>query len=91
MVRARGSLVLVAVVATVLAGQAAAGPGRPGGAATRVVVAGETLSSVAASLGVSVSSLAKANGITDVNRLRAGSRLVVPGKAPARPRAVPRR
>lgn len=72
-----------------LAGLVAAallGPLAPATAAsaTRTVARGETLSAVAASLGVSVTALARANGITDVHRIRAGRRLVVPGPA-ARP------
>lgn len=63
--------------------------------ATRRVNPGETLSGVAASLGVSVANLAQVNGITDVHRIRAGDRLVVPrrgtkppaGTAPAAPAA----
>ncbi|MGH9177483.1 MAG: LysM peptidoglycan-binding domain-containing protein, partial [Acidimicrobiales bacterium] len=47
-------------------------------AGTRTVAAGETLSGVAASLGVSVTALAHANGITDIHRVRAGRSLVVP-------------
>ena len=52
-------------------------------AGTRTVAAGETLSGVAASLGVSVTALAQANGITDIHRVQAGRRLVVPAKGRA--------
>ena len=52
----------------------------PASAGTRTVAAGETLSGVAASLGVSVAALAQANGIADVHRIQAGRRLVVPAK-----------
>ena len=64
--------------------------------ATRVVQRGETLSAVATSLGVSVADLARANGIRDVHRVRAGQRLVVPagggvGRVPEQLRALPDR
>ena len=47
-------------------------------AGTRTIAKGETLSGVAKALGVSVSSLAQANGIADIHKVRAGDRLVVP-------------
>ena len=46
-----------------------------------MVSRGETLSEVAGRLGVSVSDLARANGVTNPDRIRAGRRLVVPGGA----------
>lgn len=46
-----------------------------------VVSRGETLSEVAGRLGVSVSDLARANRVTNPDRIRAGRRLVVPGGA----------
>ena len=73
----RPVLALVGVVATVSAAQA--GAGRPATQGVYRVGQGETLSAVAARLGVSVSALAEANAITDVHRVRAGARLVVPG------------
>ncbi len=54
-------------------------PARRSGA--HVVSRGETLSELAGRLGVSVSDLARANGITNPDRIRAGRRLVVPGGA----------
>ena len=54
-------------------------PARRSGA--HVVSRGETLSEVAGRLGVSVSDLARANGVTNPDRIRAGRRLVVPGGA----------
>lgn len=48
---------------------------------TYIVKSGDTLSAIAARLGVSVKALATANGIVDVNRLRVGARLRVPGAA----------
>lgn len=70
-------MVVAGLMGVALAGQA--GTGAAG--ATRVVERGETLSAVAKSLGVSVADLAQANGIADVNRIRAGRRLVIPGPA----------
>lgn len=54
------------------------------------VVAGETLSEIAARYGVSVAALAEANGIADVHHIRAGEALAVPpggAGAPAAPSA----
>lgn len=86
--RLRALASLAGVAATLLAGQAAAAPARPA-AATRVVARGETLSALAAALGVSVADLAAANGIADVHRVRAGMRLVVPGRGAVPPAAAP--
>ncbi|MEW5728188.1 MAG: LysM domain-containing protein [Pseudomonadota bacterium] len=44
---------------------------------------GDTLSKIAARHGVSVEDLAKANGITDPNRIRAGQSLTIPGQFPS--------
>lgn len=79
--RLRGAVVLVALVGVALGGQAGSGAA----AGTRVVERGETLSGLAKSLGVSVDELARANGITDVNYVRAGRRLSLPGSAAAVP------
>ena len=49
----------------------------PGG--THVVQSGQTLSSIAGRYGVSASSIAKANGISDPNRIRIGQTLTIPG------------
>lgn len=46
---------------------------------------GDTLSKIAARHGVSAEELAKANGITDPNRIRAGQSLTIPGQAPQAP------
>jgi len=69
-------------------GAGAAGDTRPdpGGAAaprTHVVQPGESLSRIAARYGVSVADLVTANGITDPNRVLAGSRLRLDPAAPA--------
>lgn len=47
--------------------------------ATVTVAPGDTLGAIAARSGTSVAALARANGISDPNRVRAGRRLVVPG------------
>lgn len=52
------------------------GGGTPGGSHT--VQSGQTLGSIAARLGVSVSALASANGITDPRRLQVGQKLTIP-------------
>lgn len=49
----------------------------PGG--THVVQSGQSLSSIASRYGVSASSIATANGITDPNRIRVGQKLTIPG------------
>lgn len=53
----------------------------PRAAKVHVVAAGENLSSIAARHGVSVSSLVRASGISDPNRIREGMRLAVPATA----------
>lgn len=57
---------------------AAAAP--PGGRA-HTVARGETLSHIAARQGLTVSAIAAANGIGDVHRIRAGSRITLPDAA----------
>ena len=54
-----------------------------GGSAAYTVQPGDTLSGIASRLGVSVTDLARANGIGDPNRVVAGRSLSVPGSAPA--------
>lgn len=49
----------------------------PGG--SHVVQAGQALSGIASRYGVSASALARANGISDPNRIRAGQTLTIPG------------
>lgn len=79
----RSALPAVVVLGLLGAGQAGARPTpAPSTGRTYVVAAGETLSQVARRTGVSIDSLAAANKITDVHRIRAGHRLVVPGSAP---------
>ncbi len=80
LIRARAVSSVVALVALVAAAQAAAGPSSRG-SDRHVVARGETLSELAAHLGVSTADLARANRLADPNRIRAGQRLVVPGQA----------
>ena len=69
----------------VFAGQVLNIPGKgPAPAAPRVhvIASGETLGAIARRYGVSVAAIARANGIADPNRIRAGQRLSVPGGTP---------
>ena len=56
-----------------------AAPSTAGG--SHVVKSGEALSTIASRYGVSASAIAKANGITDPNRIRAGQTLSIPGSS----------
>lgn len=86
---ARRVVAVVGVLGLAAGGQAASGPERrAGGAPTYTVAAGDTLSGLARILGVSVASLAEANRIADRDKVRIGTRLVVPGTS-AGPEAVP--
>jgi len=75
--RAVGALVAVAAL------------GVASSAATYVVRPGDTLSGIAARTGVTTSELARANGITDPNRVYAGQTLTVPGAGGAAAAAAP--
>jgi soluble lytic murein transglycosylase-like protein len=83
--RLRGIGVIVAI-ATVGAAGTSAFPG------TRYVVrAGDSLTSIASHLHVTVTALATANHLRDPNRIAAGSSLIVPNPRPAaRPAPAPR-
>jgi soluble lytic murein transglycosylase-like protein len=72
----RSVLTVGGLVMTVVAGQAATGPSAS--AASYDLKAGESLSGVARRFGVTVAQLADANDIADVNRVQAGTRLVLP-------------
>ena len=77
--RLHGAVALLGVLGVAVSGPAAAAPGRAADpAGTRTIRQGDTLSALAKSLGVSVATLAAANGIRDVHLVRAGTRLVVP-------------
>jgi hypothetical protein len=60
------------------------GEASPAGGRTIRIGEGQTLGEIAKRYGVSVSSLAKANGIANVNRVRAGQQLVIPTTQPQR-------
>ena len=74
----RAILAVVALLALVASTQAAA-VRSPRRSDPNVVKRGDTLSEVAGRLGVSVADLARANGISNPDRVRAGRRLAVPG------------
>jgi N-acetylmuramoyl-L-alanine amidase len=59
------------------------------GAGTHTVAFGEHLTSIAARYGVGVRDLARANGITDPNMVRAGQRLTIPAGAAASRSSAP--
>ena len=67
--------------AYVYVGQRLVIPGRSAPTASRVYVVrrGDTLSGIAARFGVSLSALARANGIRNPSRIYVGQRLVIPG------------
>lgn len=50
-----------------------------GGSATHTVARGDTLGSIAKAYGVSVSDIAAVNGIDDINSIRVGQKLNIPG------------
>lgn len=68
-------MVILALLGT---GQDGAGAATAPGGGTYLVRRGETLSVVARRTGASMASLAQANKIVDVHRIRAGDRLVIP-------------
>jgi soluble lytic murein transglycosylase-like protein len=76
----RGVLAPIALVAALALG---------GSAGTYVVRPGDTLSSIAAKLGVSTKALADANHISDPNRVYAGRSLTVPGGTVSAAAAAP--
>lgn len=54
-------------------------PPAPAGTGTYVIEPGDTLSVIAERFGVSVDALSEANAITDVNSIRPGQELIIPG------------
>lgn len=54
---------------------------------TYVVLPGDTLSSVATKYNTTVTAIAQLNGIVNINSLKVGQVLIVPGTAPAQPSA----
>jgi LysM repeat protein len=59
------------------------------GSSTVVVRPGDTLTAIAARYGISVAALAAANGITNVDHVVAGTRLVIPNPATPSPATLP--
>ncbi|MGH1488851.1 MAG: LysM peptidoglycan-binding domain-containing protein [Acidimicrobiales bacterium] len=51
----------------------------PVAAGSYVVEPGDTLSVIAEQFGVTVAALSEANGITDVNTIKPGQELIIPG------------
>jgi LysM repeat protein len=79
-------LLIVGVLVSLLPLTALAAPPGPGGAPgpaapgnCHVVKCGETLWSISQRYGTTVWAIAQANGIRDVNRIRVGQCLVIPG------------
>lgn len=81
----RAKILLIGVLAGILGSlvflplPVAAQRGGPGQALEHVVVAGETLFSIARRYGTTVDAIAHANGIPDPRQIYAGQRLVIPG------------
>lgn len=73
---------LILALAILLLGISSSSVAAPA-AGSYVVEQGDTLYSIARSLGVQLQALQGANGITDPSRVRAGQVLAVPGDAPA--------
>ncbi|MGH2684604.1 MAG: LysM peptidoglycan-binding domain-containing M23 family metallopeptidase [Actinomycetota bacterium] len=74
------------------AGQRLTIPGQAGGSAAparHVVRPGESLAGIAKKYGTTVAALAKANGITNPNRIYAGAALLLQANAPAGPAMQP--
>jgi LysM repeat protein len=76
-------LLVAMLLGAVLAEAAAAAPSAAPSAADSgyVVRPGDTLGTIAARYGVSASALARANGITNPDRIYIGQRLLIPGKS----------
>ncbi len=92
MLRRRSWVLLVLMVVVLALGilppsPAVAAPASDG--TVYVVRAGDTLGSIAARFGVSVSAIARANNIANPNRIYVGQRLVIPGVGGAPPAPAP--
>jgi LysM repeat protein len=75
------TLLVLTILSVALVPHAEAAPAPATSNGTIVVRSGDTLNSIAARYGVSPSTLARANGITNPNRIYIGQRLVIPGSA----------
>lgn len=85
----RNATVGAYTVQSITIGSVSAPPAQPsaptGGGDTWTVVAGDTLSRIASAWGVSVASIAAANGISDPNLIFVGQQIHRPGSASASP------
>ena len=72
-----GWLLALALLLSLLAPAITAAQGEPPNSQIHTTIAGETLPGIAARYGVSVLDLARANNLTTVRSLRAGTRLVL--------------
>ena len=73
-----GALLTLALLLALLTPLISAAQGEPPNSQIHITIAGETLPGIAARYGVSVLDLARANNLTAVRSLRAGTQLVVP-------------
>lgn len=77
-----GAPLVMTATPPAMEGAASDEPGNPGAPLPTPrfyeVQAGDTLAQIAVSFGISTETLAKANGIGDPHRIRAGDRLVIP-------------
>jgi LysM repeat protein len=71
------------------AGPAAAAPTKAAPARTHVVAAGENLTRIARKYGTTIAAIVGANRIANPSLVRTGTRLVIPGAAPAQGSASP--
>jgi len=76
---ANPNLVVAGTTITISGGGGAGSGSTSGGSTSHTVRSGETLSGIAARYGVSVSSLARANGITNPNLVVAGTTITISG------------
>jgi len=75
------TLLMLVILSVTFVPHAEAAPAPETSNGTIVVRSGDTLNSIAARYGVSPSTLARANGIANPNRIYVGQRLVIPGSA----------
>jgi LysM repeat protein len=83
------TLLVLMAVSVAIVPHAEAAPAAVTSNGTYVVRAGDTLNSIAARYGVSPSTLARVNGISNPNRIYIGQRLVISGSAAPAPQPKP--
>ena len=83
------TLLAFMILSVAFAPHAEAAPAPAHSNGTYVVRSGDTLNSIAARYGVSPSTLARANGISNPNRIYVGQRLVISGSAAPAPQPKP--